>query len=175
MKKKGFTLVEISAAIALLAVCAVSFALLVSLTASERVAERMRQTAIDQAQNVMECLAAVPPERIVAGDFDKEAAESLIERSLPDGKITFDAKKIELDRMVLTVTVSWCNGEQQPRREVSLFRLWTLQTESPVPSEHPSQPESPNPLSEEEEYTVNGNKLSFSLCVLCVHFCVFYG
>ena len=65
----------------------------------------------------------MPPEKLAAGDFDKTAAESLIERSLPEGKIVFDAKKIEPEGVVFTVTVSWSDGEKRPRREVAMFRL----------------------------------------------------
>jgi len=125
MKRPGFTLIEMSAAIAVLAMCAIAFAYLIALTASDRTAERTRQTAVDQMQNVLERLAIVPPEKIAAGEFDKSAAESLIERSLPEGKIVFDTKTIEPDGVVFTVTVSWSNGEKRPRREVAMFRLLT--------------------------------------------------
>jgi len=128
MKRHGFTLVEISAAIALLAVCAIAFAQLVALSASERVAERTRQTAVDQMQNVMERLAVLPTEKLAAGDFDKTAAESLIERSLPDGKIVFDIKEIDPNSVVFAVTVSWSDGEKRPRKETAMFRLLTLDT-----------------------------------------------
>jgi len=123
MKRLGFTLIEVSAAIAVLAMCAIAFAYLIALTASERTAERTRQTAVDQMQNVLERLAIVPPEQLAAGDFDPSAAESLIERSLPEGKIVFDTKTIEPDGIVFTVTVSWSVGEKRPRREVAMFRL----------------------------------------------------
>ena len=126
MKRPGFTLIELSAAIAVLAMCAVAFAYLVALTASDRTAERTRKMAVDQMQNVLERLAVVPPERLATGDFDKSAAESLIERSLPEGKIVFETKKVEPGSGVFTVTVSWSDGEQRPRREVAMFRLLPL-------------------------------------------------
>ena len=133
MKRPGFTLVEISAAIALLAMCVVAFAQLVALTTSERLAERTRQTATDQMQNVLERLAAVPPEKLVTEVFDKVPFETLIERSLPDGKVVFDTKTIELVGTVLTVTVSWSNGEKRPRKEVAMFRLFTYPHPNPLP------------------------------------------
>ena len=145
MKRYGFTLVEISAAVAVLAACAVAFAYLVALTASERVSERTRQTAVDQMQNVLERLAFVPPEKLVTDDFDKAAAESLIERSLPGGKIVFDTKTIEPDNIVFTVTVSWSDGEKRPRREVAMFRLLALPSS---PSSGEDQVASPPPLEE---------------------------
>jgi len=126
MKRPGFTLIELSAAIAVLAMCAVAFAYLVALTASDRTAERTRKMAVDQMQNVLERLAVVPPEQLAAGDFDKSAAESLIERSLPEGNIVFETKRVEPDSVVFTVTVSWSDGEQRPRREVAMFRLLPL-------------------------------------------------
>jgi prepilin-type N-terminal cleavage/methylation domain-containing protein len=126
MRRPGFTLVELSAAIAVLAVCAIVFAQLVSMTTALRADERTRKTAVDQMQNVLESLAAQPTEKLVNGDFDKTAAESLIERSLPEGKIVFDTKKIEPNNVVFTVTVSWSNGEKRPRNEVAMFRLLTL-------------------------------------------------
>ena len=126
MKRPGFTLIEISAAIALLAVCALLFVHLASLTAAERVRERTRQTAVDQMQNILERLATVPPEKFIAGDFDKIAAERLIERSLPEGALLFEVKKIEPDSIVLTLTASWSEGEKRPRMEAALFRLLTL-------------------------------------------------
>ena len=128
MKRHGFTLIEISAAIALLAVCAIAFAQLVALITSERVAERTRQTVVDQIQNVLERLAVLPPEKLAAGDFDKTAAESLIARSLPGGKIVFDIKEIDSHSAVFAVAVSWSNGEKRPRKEVAMFRLLTLDT-----------------------------------------------
>ena len=123
MKRPGFTLIEMSAAIAVLAMCAIAFAYLVALTASDRTAERTRKTAVDQMQNVLERLAIVPPEQLAAADFDKSAVESLIERSLPDGKIVFDTKTVEPGSTMFTVTVSWSGGEKRPRREVAMFRL----------------------------------------------------
>ena len=128
MKRPGFTLVEISVAVALLAVCAVAFAQLVALTASERLAERTRQTATDQVQNVLERLADLPPEKLAAGDFDTTPLETLIERSLPDGKIICGTKTIDSNGVVFTVAVSWSTGEKRPRGEVSMFRLLTLQS-----------------------------------------------
>ena len=127
MKRHGFTFVEIFAALAVLAACALLFAQLVSLTTSERIGERTRRTAVDQMQNVLERLVAVPPEKLAAGDFDKAAAEALIERSLPEGKIVFDAKKFEPGGVVLTVTVFWDGGE------ISMFRLLTLAPIVPAP------------------------------------------
>jgi len=144
-RRNGFTVIEITAAIALLAVCAVSFAQLVALVASERASTRMQQTAHDQVQNVMEYLAGTDPEKLAAGDFDKAPFESLIERSLPDGKIVFETKPfepdsaieqdiaIEPDRAIVTVTVSWHDGDNRPRRKVAMFRLLHL----PTPSEDP--------------------------------------
>jgi len=122
MKRTGFTFVEVTAAIAVLVVCGILFAQLVALSASERAKERTRQLAVDQVQNIMERIGA---ERFDWEGFDKEAAESLIERSLPEGKIVFDTKEIEHDRMILTITVSWCNGKGKPRREVAMFRFLT--------------------------------------------------
>ena len=132
-RRNGFTVIEITAAIALLAVCAVSFAQLVALVASERASTRLQQTAHDQVQNVMEYLAGTEPEKLVAGDFDKASFESLIERSLPDGKIVFETKPFEPDRAIVTVTVSWHDGDNRPRRKVAMFRLLPL----PTPSEDP--------------------------------------
>ena len=129
MKRPAFTIIEVSAAAALLAVCALMFMQLATLTTSERIAERTRQTAVDQMQNVLEYLAAVEPEKLVAGDFDKTRYESLIERSLPDGKIVFDTKTIEGGTAIFTVTVSWNDGEKRPRKNVAMFRLLNLNHE----------------------------------------------
>ena len=126
MKRPGFTLIEVSAALAVLATCIIAFAYLVTLTTSERTAERTRQTAVDQMQNVLERLAAEPPEKLAAGNFDKTAIKSLFERSLPDGKVLFDTKNIEPDGVVFTITVSWGNGNKRHRSEVAMFRLLTL-------------------------------------------------
>ena len=124
--KKGFTLIEVSSAAALLAVCAVVLAQLIAVATSERVAERTRRTATDQLQNVFEYLAATEPAKLAAGDFDKTPFESLIERSLPNGKIIFETKTLESNNVLFTVTVSWSDGERRPRKNVSMFRLLTL-------------------------------------------------
>ena len=123
MKKSAFTLIEVSAAIVLLAACTVCFAQLVALVTSERASERSRQTAVDLLQNVLERLAATETEKLVSGDFDKMPFESLINRSLPDGKIAFESKTIENDIVLGTVTVSWNDGATRPRREIVMFRL----------------------------------------------------
>jgi len=123
MKRHGFTLVEIFAAIALLAVSALLFAHLVALMASERIAERTRQTAVDQMQNVWERLSVLSPDNLATDNFDKTAAESLIERSLPGGKIVFDTKRIESDVTIFIITVSWNDGESRPRKSVAMFWL----------------------------------------------------
>jgi hypothetical protein len=127
----------------LLAVCAVSFAQLVALAASERTAERTRRTAVDQLQNVMEYLAVTEPEKIISGDFDKTPFDSLIERSLPDGKIVFETKTIgnnninnnNIENNVMwTITVSWSDGEKRPRKKVSMFRLYNVKKLPPQES-----------------------------------------
>ena len=125
MKRRAFTLIEVSAATVLLLVCAVSLAQLVALAASERTAERTRRTAVDQLHNVMEYLAATEPEKIITGDFDKTPFDSLIERSLPDGQITFETKTIE-NNVLWTITVSWSDGEKRPRKAVSMFRIYNV-------------------------------------------------
>ncbi|MDR0328133.1 MAG: prepilin-type N-terminal cleavage/methylation domain-containing protein [Planctomycetaceae bacterium] len=130
MRKNAFTLIEVAAAIALLTVCMVSFAQLVALATSERVADRTRRTATDQLQNVLERLAATEPEKLMSGNFDKAPFESLIERSLPDGKIVFEAKTID-DKDIWTVTVSWNSNEKQPRKEISMFRWLPRSTATP--------------------------------------------
>jgi len=124
--KSAFTLIEVSAALLLVTVCAVAFAQLVALAASERTIERTRRMAVDQLQNVMEYLAATEPAKIIAGDFDRTPFDSLIERSLPDGKIVFETKTIENDNVIGTITVSWSDGEKRPRKEVSMFRLYNV-------------------------------------------------
>jgi len=164
--KKGFTIVEMTAAIALLAVCAVAFTQLVALVVSERVAARTRQTANDQVQNVLEYLAGTEPEKLATGDFDKTPFESLIERSLPDGNIVFETKPLNPDsvnpdsvnpeRVIFIVTVSWDSGpakdsdtskdsgtsknsgHRHSRREVTMFRLLHLSAPStPSTSDNP--------------------------------------
>ena len=124
MRKRAFTLIEVSAAIVLLAMCAVCFAQLVALTTAERAGERTRRMAVDLLQNVMESLAATEPDIIAAGGFDKTSFESLIERALPGGKILFDAKTMENGNVLGTITVSWGDGEKQPQKKVSMFRLY---------------------------------------------------
>ena len=128
MKKPAFTLIEISAAFVLLAVCMVSFAQLVTLTTTDRFSERIRRTAVDQLQNVLERLADTAPETLIAAEFDKTPFESLIERSLPDGKIVFDTKAIENNHVIWTVTVSWSDGDKRPRKGVAMFRLLSPST-----------------------------------------------
>ena len=122
MKRHGFTIVEISAALAVLAVCALLFAQLATLIASERLRERTQQMAVDQLQNIMERFAAADFD---SGAFDRGAAESLIERALPEGTTVFDTKTLDTDTIIFTVTVSWSDGEKRSRREISMFRLLT--------------------------------------------------
>jgi len=123
MKKSAFTLIEVSAAIVLLAACTVCFAQLVALVTSERTSERTRRTAADQLHNVLERLAAMETEKLISGDFDKTPFESLIQRSLPDGEITFESKTIENDTALGIATVSWNDGAKRPRRKIAMFRL----------------------------------------------------
>jgi len=122
MKRLGFTIVEIAAAIAVLAVCVLLFAQLTTLISSERIRDRTRQTAVDQLHNVIELLVA---DDFDSSDFDKSTAEYLIERSLPEGKITFGTKQIDTGSVLLTITVSWNDGGKHTRREASMFRLLT--------------------------------------------------
>jgi len=123
MKKSAFTLIEVSAAVVLLAVCAVCFAQLVALATSERTSERSQRTVADQLQNVLEHLAETETEKLITGDFSKTPFESLIERSLPDGRIIFETKTIENETVLWTVTVSWDDGTRRPRKKVAMFRL----------------------------------------------------
>jgi prepilin-type N-terminal cleavage/methylation domain-containing protein len=134
-RKRAFTLIEVTAAIALLAVCMVSFAQLVALATSERVADRTRRTAADQLQNVLERLADTEPEKLMSGNFDKAPFESLIERSLPDGKIVFEAKTID-GKDIWTVTVSWSGHEKQPRKEIAMFRWLPRAAATPLTLEN---------------------------------------
>jgi prepilin-type N-terminal cleavage/methylation domain-containing protein len=125
-KTNGFTMIEMVAAMAVVVVCIVSFAQIVALTTSSRQAERTRQTAVDQLQNVLERLITLPPETLASGEFDKSSAESLIQKSLPSGEIVFESRNIEDNLVVLEATVSWSAGESQPRRSIAFVRLLTL-------------------------------------------------
>ena len=131
MKRRAFTLIEVSAATVLLLVCAVSLAQLVALAASERIADRSRRTAIDQLQNVMEFIAASEPKEFVVDDFDKTPFDALIERSLPGGTIMFETKTMENNNVLWTITVSWSDGEKRPRKTVSMFRLYNVKQLTP--------------------------------------------
>ena len=132
MKQSAFTLIEVSAAIVLLAACTVCFAQLVALTTSERTSERTRQMAVDQLQNVLERLVTTETEQLISGDFDKTLFESLIKNSLPDGRITFESKTIDNATAMGTIAVSWNDGAKRPRRKIVMFRL--LYTPSILPA-----------------------------------------
>ncbi|GHT40210.1 hypothetical protein FACS189443_0220 [Planctomycetales bacterium] len=134
--RDGFTIVELIAAMFLLTVCIAAFSQLVAFVVSQRSAERIRQCAVDQLQNVLEQIAVIPDEKLIALDFDKTEYEATTARAVPDGQLTFFCKPTEktleksnetgsVQSYIFEATVSWDRGSL-PRGKVLMFRLLTL-------------------------------------------------
>ena len=127
----GFTIVELIAAIMVVTVCMAAFVKIAHVARQQRDYGREHQTAVDQTLNVLELLAAADPVQLAAGDVDLTPHESLIARSLPDGKLLVaceqlaggDATNAAADVWQLTATVSWKPGANLPQRSVALARL----------------------------------------------------
>lgn len=139
MKKRysaGFTIIEISATVILLLCCLVVFSQLAVFVSMQRGMARNRQAALDQLTNVVEQLAEVPDESLLKQDFDSTRFQELTERILPEGKIEFSLQPDSLQpdsshtdsntsvqTKVFRITISWSEGSNRPRAEMSIHRF----------------------------------------------------
>lgn len=139
-RRRGFTLIELSAAVAIVFVCLVAFSQLVFQVGRESRRDRLRQAAFDRVQDALERLSLLPAPRRVALDFDRTPFDAVVRRSLPEGTIAFQCEPVDvgtestrIKAYLLTATVSWSDGEERPARQVSLSRLVTLFEEGEGP------------------------------------------
>ena len=126
----GFTIVELIAAIMVVTVCMAAFVKIAHVARQQRDYGREHQTAVDQTLNVLELLVTADPVQLAAGDVDLTTHESLIARSLPDGKLLITCEQLAVDDATvdiwqLNATVTWKPGANLPQRSVTLSRLRT--------------------------------------------------
>ncbi len=128
---RGFTVMELLAAMVIVGVCIAAFGQLYSMSLRQRQIDRTRQLATEQLQNVFEMLAPFDVEQWAAGQVDVSRQEEMIARTLPDGKleITCEPHGEMPDLWLLKGTARWSVGENLPPRSVSLVRLIAAKSE----------------------------------------------
>lgn len=141
LARRGFTLIEMAAASAVLGVVLViTYQAVVGSAAQDRAAAR-RETALREAAGAMERLAAAPwdavaPEAGAAAGLSPEARHVL-----PDGRLLIDVVPCpdEPQARKLTVEVRWPGGPGQPEACVRLvaWRYATATAPRPEPKEKP--------------------------------------
>ena len=129
--RAAFTFVELIAAIFVVGLCIVAFAKIAHTARQQRQLGQTHQTVVDQLQNVLEQLAATDPEQLAAGQGNLTPYKALIARAIPTGELTVTCEPLANDvaNAVQTwqfdASVSWQDNGNQPRRSVSLTRLFS--------------------------------------------------
>lgn len=132
----GFTAIEMIIAVMVLSMCALIFAKCVYHSNELEQNDREYRIAMDQLQNVMERISVIPDEKLHELDFDKTEFENLLEKSLPDGKISFEIQPLEspYETSLLNTTVSWSEAAGKPLRTITLSRILAVPDEKPKSS-----------------------------------------
>jgi len=160
----AFSIVELIAAIMVVSLCLVAFAKIAHLAGQQRLIHREHQTAVDQTLNVLEYLVAANPEQLAAAEIDLMPHETLIARTLPDGKLLVTCMPLQVGdsgiettvgTWQLDATVSWSPGANIPRRNVTFTRLLSKQFEIETAEETETTPE--ETVTENTDETAAGN------------------
>lgn len=156
MKHRGFTIIELSAALVMLFVALCLFAQLVAATSESRTTQRMRTIAGEELRNVFE---RIGPELAADGTIDETELAELaapIANSLPDGRLNWERIPCRIDAdgrlapaeggtiTAVRVSVSWDNGAKRPRPELAFVRLL-------FPNEKPEEQTRENPVESSAE------------------------
>ena len=156
--RAAFTIVELVAAIMIIAVCMAAFAVIANTARQQRQLGQRHQTAVDQLQNVLELLAANDPKQLAVGAVSLSPCENLVSRALPQGELLVRCKPFPNDdaendavanfvqTWQLDASVSWLDEKTQTRRSVSMTRLLskpmpTLETVGVTVEEPETEPE----------------------------------
>ena len=128
--RTAFTIVELMAAIMVLALCLAAFVKMTHTARQQRNDGRTHQTAADQLQNVLEQLVDADPEQLAAGGFDLTPYEAIIARALPGGTLQIVCEPLADETAVLQTwridaKVTWPSGQNRPPRSTTLTRLFS--------------------------------------------------
>jgi len=127
---------EITAAGAVLAVLLTVSLQMLAATAARRRAVEDRQTALVEAANAMERLAAVPWEEVTDEDLAEMQLSEPAQKVLRRGTLAVDVRKAggEPEAKRIAVTVAWQDGSGNPQRPVTLV-AWRYRAGFPQPNE----------------------------------------
>jgi hypothetical protein len=119
-RRRGFTLLEIGTAAALLAIMLVVCARLFRAVANQRRAIEDRRAAIAEIDNVMERLCARPWDELSAQSAGEASLSEEVQQVLPGGRLEIDVSQPgdEPNAKRITVILYWPGGSDQPERSV---------------------------------------------------------
>ncbi len=121
-KRRGFLLIELTAACLILAALLVVCLELLSATALARRANGLRQTATEEATNAMERIAAADFGELTLEHARQLARPDRVVKALPGGKlgVEVDQPKETPACKRIVVTVSWQSRPEEPEQSVRL-------------------------------------------------------
>ena len=122
VRRRGFTLLEISAAGILLVVMLTICLQFFRATAAQRRAIQDRRTAIREADNVMERVCARPWQELTPEGVASVQLSEEVQQVLPGGQLEIEVTQLndEPDGKRVTVLLHWPAGSNQPDRSVRL-------------------------------------------------------
>ncbi len=125
MTRRGFTLIELTAATVMLGVLIVVSVRMLAATAAADRAAWQRQAAWQEAANLMERIDAMPWEQIDPAHVDQLQLPERLEQSLPNSslELAIGTRLDQPDVKQITVTIGWGGTETKPPKEARLS-MW---------------------------------------------------
>ncbi len=153
MRRRGYLLVEVFVALAILAALFVLVIQMVSTTARERRANERRAIALEHAANLLERASAIPYEQLSAESLREMAISSDAGQLLPEGDVrwTVDEEGSELPAKRVGVELTWRAPHGRSDAPVRLVTWAFPQSELAAGSDAASPKTPSEPLQEVEE------------------------
>ncbi|MDR1140065.1 MAG: hypothetical protein LBL62_00125 [Planctomycetaceae bacterium] len=140
LKRCGVYLLESCVGLVLVSTAMIIFSQSLFQLIDHRTDQKLQQIAVDTLLNIQEM---VDLETLTSNNREKlQPLESMVARSLPDGKLTVEKlEEPSADNITnitfFRITVSYENGKNRPRRELSLVRAIDSATSTPIISGSP--------------------------------------
>jgi Tfp pilus assembly protein PilE len=124
-RRRGFGLIEATAALVLLAAMATLVAQIVAWSAAECRASQRRTIALVEAANAMERLAASNPQSLGAHSITEMPLSPTTKEMLPSGRLTSEIQAATgaLEGKRIVIEVNWLNQAGEPEMPVR-FVTW---------------------------------------------------
>jgi prepilin-type N-terminal cleavage/methylation domain-containing protein len=130
--RNGHTLVEVTAALALIAIVGAIVAQAIVITLRERVRSAMHHSALEMASNVLEDARAMPMEQLDKSWADAQVIPSDMANVLADGKllVTVEPLKDSPSLTRVTAEVRWQFEAGTPAHRAALTTVFGVRTDA---------------------------------------------